>query len=358
LAASDKNPAQAYKDLVSEADSYLRMGAAVDRNEAATLTFDLAAAGLEKDDRAFAAKMRASGTLTNVGGLAQSYDALKTAMGAGEVGTFEEFASKALAAGATAPGTVEQLPVALARAGSGAKKLGLSDEFLLAAGATLAKEAGSPSEGGTKLAALLGGMQKSGVDLTGLTGAQMIERLSTENTEFGGIFKDTAEAVSAFRTLRANLVSVKELEGSISAAQGGGLAGMATGLPNLDSSQFAANLRAQAEGDLAYINDQTLSRGENLRQAAMADWSARRRREAPGWQTEADIFMERMAANVPILGDADRQLSFAANAEPGSPGAIENQKLLAEIRDYLKQTAENTGSTDRKVGQKVSTRPE
>lgn len=138
LAASAKNPGQAFKDLVAEADAALRSGAAADRNEAASLVFDLAAAGIERTDRDFAVKMRSTGTLTNVGGLAGSFDALRTAMGAKEVGSFEQFASKALAAGAASPGSVEQLPVALARAGSSAKALGLSDESILAAGAILA----------------------------------------------------------------------------------------------------------------------------------------------------------------------------------------------------------------------------
>lgn len=358
LAASAKNPGQAFKDLASEADSYLRMGAAGDRNEAASLTFDLAAAGLEVKDRAFAAKMRSTGTLTNVGGLAQSYDALKTAMGAKEVGSFEQFASKALAAGATAPGTVEQLPVALARAGTNAKTLGITDEFLLAAGAVLAKEAGSPSEGGTKLNAFLAGIQKSGVDTSGMSGVQMIERFGKENTDFGGVFKDNNEAISAYRTLRANMVAVADLEGNISGAQNQGLAMKAIGLPNLDPSQFAANLRAEAEGGLAFINDQTLSRGENLRQAAMADWARTRRRDAPGIWTEWDLAMERAATHVPILGNADTHLQAAATAAPGGPGAIENQALLAEIRDYLKDIKESNNGIQRTQHSRLSTRQE
>lgn len=358
LAASDKNPAQAFRNLVAEADAALRSGAASDRGDAASLIFDLAAAGIGKSDRDFAVQMRSSGTLTNVGGLAGSYDALRTAMGANEVGSFREFASKALAAGAASPGSVEQLPVALARAGSAAKSLGISDESLLAAGATLAKEAGSPSEGGTKLAALLGGIQKSGVDVGGMNLAQMLDRLSREKTGYGGVFADNQEAISAFRTLRSNMSEFTSLEADITKAQSAGLADQAIGLPNLDRSQFAANLRAQAEGGLAFVNDQTMSRGENLRQAAMADWSARLRRERPGLSTEANIAMERFATSIPFLGDADRQLSFAAAAEPGSAGAIENPKLLAEIRNYLRETAENTRGTNDKMGAKVATRPE
>src|SRR5690606_33395742 len=98
LAASEANPQAAFKSLVAEADAALRSGAAADRNEAASLIFDLAAAGIDKNDRNFATRLRATGTLTNVGGLAGAYDAIRTAMGADEVGSFEQFVSKALAA--------------------------------------------------------------------------------------------------------------------------------------------------------------------------------------------------------------------------------------------------------------------
>jgi uncharacterized protein YoxC len=354
LAASDKDPAAAYRDLVAEADSYLAMGAASDRNEAATLTFDLAAAGLEKNDRAFAARMRASGTLTDVGQLAQSYDAMKTALGVGEVGTFEEFASKALAAGQVAPGTVEQLPRALARAGSNAKALGLRDEDVLAAGAVLAKEAGSPEEGGTKLNDLLGSLQRTGVDFTGMSLPEMIERLKTEDTGYGGVFKDNSGAIAAYRTLEANLDSVRSLEADITRAQNQGLGAAATDLPNIDPQQRAANARLRAEGDLAVVNGERLSRAENLRQAALADWSANLRRNSPGRGTEIDIFAERMGAELPIFGDPTSALEQTQNGNM----PISDPKLNQEIRDFLKEIRDNTGQTNQSVKAKVTTQQE
>lgn len=354
LAASDKDPAQAYKDLVAEADIALQRGAAADRNEAATLIFDLAAAGIDRKDRDFAVGMRASGTLTNVGGLAGAYDAARTSMGAAEVGSFEEFASKALAAGAAAPGTVEQLPVALSKAMGTAKALGLSDESVLAGGAILAKQAGSSSEGGTKMAALLSGIEKSGVNVKGMTFTEMIEALQKENTNSGGIFKDNQEAISAFRTISANITPVKELQQDIYAAQSEGLAGKAMQLPNLDDSQRAANMRAQSEGQLAETNEKTLSRAENLRQAALADWSATRRKKDPGLWTETQIFFERMGQEIPLFGDPTRALEQTQNGNM----PVSDPKLNQEIRDLLKQIAENTGSTDKTTKAKVTTRPE
>jgi hypothetical protein len=244
--------------------------------------------------------------------------------------------------------------VALSRAGANAKALGVSDEEVFAAGAVLAKEAGSPEQGGTKLNDLLGGMARTGVDFTGMSLPEMIQRLESENTNYGGVFKDNAGAISAFRTLRDNLGTIGSLEADISAAQGGGLSGTAIDLPNLDPSQRAANERVRAEGELGYVNDQTLSRAENLRQAALASWSAELRRSSPGIGTEIDIAAERTAAAIPVFGDPTRALEQTQNGNM----PIGDQKLNAEIRSFLKEIAANTANTDKKVGSKVTTRPE
>lgn len=364
LAASDKNPQQAFKDLVAESDAALGAGAASDRNEAANLVFDLAAAGLNRTDRNFAVNMRATGSLTNVGGLAQAYDAIRTAMGEKEVGSFEQFTGKALAAGAASPGTVEQLPVALSRAGSSARALGLSDESLLAAGAILAKEAGSPSEGGTKMAALLSGIQRSGVDVAGMNFTQMIERLSTEKTGFGGVFKDNDQAISAFRTMQANINPVKDLERNIFASQVQGLAKTAVGLPNLDESQSAANSNAQEKGRAEVIN-QSLGTVEQLREAAITNFSNNLRTTAPGIRTEIDIFFEKMAAAIPFMGDPRNRLVETQNGlAPIVGNDALNEKIVAHLQrgvevqeEILRETKERNGKVRSAKAANTSGRP-
>ena len=349
----------AMNSLVAETDRYLSMGAAVDRNEAASLTFDLNSAGLSEKDREFAARLRKSGVLMDVASLAQAYDASKTALGEAEVGTFPEFASKAIAAGSVSPGTIQALPLALSRAGADAKKLGMTDEFLLSAGAVLAKEAGSPQEGATKMAALLAGMNKSGVDLQGLSGVEMIERLASENTGYGGIFKDNREAINAFGTIRDNLQTVTGLEASVTAAQSQGLSSMAMDLPNLDPATAAANLRAEKEGEQAVVDSQTLSRGENLRQATMAEWKARKRASGQ-FGAEWDIFTESTMASLPFISPEFhlQRAMDSTNADPTSMGAIQDPKLLAEVRDYLKMIAENTGTIKQQQRNKIVTGPQ
>jgi hypothetical protein len=112
-----------FESLVSEARSYQGLGAVADENEGGALLFDLAGAGLDKNDREFAARLRASGALDNVGAAAQAYSALRTAMGEAEVGDFQPFMSKAMKAAGPAPGSFENLPIAAAKAGGSAKAL-------------------------------------------------------------------------------------------------------------------------------------------------------------------------------------------------------------------------------------------
>jgi hypothetical protein len=172
------------------------------------------------------------------------------------------------------------------------------------------------------------------------------------------VFKENAEAVNAFGTLRANLDIVKAAERDIFAAQKQGLAGVAVALPNEDASQRAANLRAQFEGELSYVNDRTLSRAENLRQAAIAEWSADLRRNSPGLMTEIDIFSERMGSQLPVFGDPERYLQQTQNGV----APVKNPQLNKEIQEYLKRQAEASERSaaaleDMKARKPITTRP-
>lgn len=329
--------AAAMKALVAETDSYLAMGAAEDRNAAANLTFDLNSSGLSEKDRGFAAQLRARGVLQDVAGLGQAYDASVTALGAKEVGTFEQFASKAIAAGSVSPGTIQQLPLALTRAGADAKKLGLTDEFLLSAGAYLAKEAGSPEEGATKLGALLAGMNKSGVDLKGMTGAQMIERLAKENTGYGGIFKDNREAVNAFGTVRDNLTAIWSLQQNVESAQSQGLARQSLELPNIDPATGAANVAAGEQGRYQREIVKHFAERESLSDAI-------RTAEAGGDIKRGRWWPQRWAnsglnATTDALGGDDFLINSARTVEKNAPGTY-LPETMNRIEAYLKRNNE------------------
>jgi hypothetical protein len=85
-------------------------------------------------------------------------------------------------------------------------------------------------------------------------------------------------------------------------------------------------------------------------------WKARKRLENT-WQSEWDIATETIAMNVPFT-PPELQLQLAADAPAGSPGAIQDQALLREVRDYLKDIAGTNRNVDQTTRSKVTTRQE
>lgn len=360
LAATAQNPEARFASLVAEARGRVTEGAAIDENEAGALTFELVSAGLKKRDRDLAAKIRAAGTLDNVAGAAQAFDALTASLGSDEVGGFQQFLSKALQAASVAPGSFEALPVALSGAGVSAKELGISDEFLLSAGALLARQKRSPEIGGTLLAAFLRGAEKSDLkDLKGLGGIGLVERFASlpdAKQGFGGELGERAEAVEAFRVLRDNLQEVRDQEAKIRNAQASDLAGRAANLPSTDPQIRAAIQRSRQEGGRDVQAGELFSEAENLLQAALADIAQRKRRDSPGALTEAGIAFQSLLAKAPIFGEP---VHLLRSTQRGSLGErIEDPQLNREIRDFLSRIDGNTADTARTQKSKTRTRSE
>ena len=363
LASSEANPQAAYNRLVTEAMGFVSSGAAADPNDAGNLLFQLAGAGLNQRDRAFAARLRASGTLTNVGGAAEAYSALTTALGQGEVGTFAQFMSKSLKAAGPAPGSFEQLPIAAARAGGSAKALGISDEFLLAATTLLGKQTGSIDEGGTMLAAFLREVEKSGLKgVQGIGGVGIVEKIAalpTQKQGIGGVLGERAEAVAAFRTLRDNLPALRSLAGDVGTAQDANLAGLAAGLTAGNDITAAAIARARAEGDRDTAQTGQFSARRNLIQALRAERRAALAERGGfgaegGWRSIIEGIEDFFNLDAEITRSGF-QLEEARAAGGGSPFSPETTKL---IEAYLRRTAEATEKTERTNRSRATTRQE
>lgn len=358
LAATSSDPEARFASLVAEARGFVSLGAAVDENEAGALVFELASAGLNRRDREFAAQVRAAGTLQNVGGAAQAYDALKTALGEGEVGNFQEFLSKSLQAAAVAPGSFEQLPIAVAQAGGSAKQLGISDEFLLAAGAILAKTTGSPSEGGTQLEAFLKQAEKSGLkDIEGIGGIALLEKISAlpeRQQGFGGVLGDRAEAIAGYRTLARpeNMALLRELEGRITAAQQGNLAGQAAGLPDTDEQLRAARNAAQSSGALDVAKGEAFSSERNLINTIRNERRKRFLREGRTTALMMDEAFDSLTDWTGLFGGQSEIEVAAQNKDLYSP------QTQRQIEEYMRRLAESNENIDRRERSRITTRPE
>jgi len=366
LAANEGNtPAErqaANARLIAEARGMVAKGAAVDENEAGALLFQLAGAGLNERDRGFAANIRAAGTLTNVGGAAEAYSALKTALGEGEVGTFREFMSKSLKAAGPAPGSFEQLPIAAAASGGSAKALGVSDEFLLAATTILGKSSGSIEEGGTQLAAFLRQTEKSGLKgIDGVGGMAIIDRIASlpeARQGLGGVLGDRSEAVQAFRTLRDNRAELQALMGGVSGAQGQDLAGEAAGLPDTDRQLRAAGVRVRAEGEAQVAKTMGLSERENVIKAIRAERRGVLASEGSGGG------MRSLYESVHDLLGSDQEIRLAqmqieeTKARTGGKMSAFSPEVTALVEDYQRRQAESLEKIEQQGRARVSTRPE
>ncbi len=348
----------AFASLVAEARGFVATGAASSENEGGRLLFDLVSAGVGTQDRQFAARLQSQGTLDNVGGAAQAFDALTTALGGEEVGSFQKFMSKALQAASVAPGSFEQLPIALTAAGGSAKALGVSDEFLLAAGAVLAKKTGSPSEAATQLAAFLKQSEKSGLrGIQGIGGTALVEKLGAlpqRQQEFGGVLGDRAEAIEGFRTLRDALPQVMALEKEIAAAVDSDLAGQAAALPASDPQLRAALGAQRAKGGLDVVRGQQMSTKQNVIEAIRADRRAWLQENyiggefGQGWQEGLRDFFGTSGIEI---SNATRVLEAG-----GNPGL--SKETIELLKDYNRRTAEAAEATAQQQRARVNTRQE
>lgn len=364
LAANEGNtPAErkaANARLIAEARGMVASGAAADENEAGALLFQLAGAGLNERDRSFAANVRAAGTLTNVGGAAEAYSALRRSLGESEVGTFREFLSKSLKAAGPAPGSFEQLPIAAAASGGSAKALGVSDEFLLAATTILGQQAGSIDEGGTQLAAFLKQVEQSGLkNIKGVDGLEIVERIASlpeSQQGFGGVLGDRAEAVQAFRTLRDNRGDLAALMAGVAGAQGQDLAGEAAGLPDTDAQLRAAGVRVRAEGEAQVQKTLSLSERENLIRALRAERRGALAADGSGGGLRGLVEgVEDFFGSDAEIRRSQFQLEQAREAGLTSPFSEKTTQLL---EDYARRSAEAAERTEQQSRSRISTRPE
>ena len=337
LAATTDDPEGTFKALVAEARAVRASGAADSQQDAANQLFSLVSAGLERSDRDFAFQLRGSGVLQNVGGAATAFAALQTALGKEEVGSFEDFISKALQASSIAPALANEIPQAAARAGGSASALGLSDEFLNAAVAILGKKSGSAAEGGTQLASFLKQVEKAIPDneaLRGKRGIELVEFLSTLSEEeqgFGGILGDRAEAISGFRTLRDNIVLLADLTKQIDAADDNGLARRAVALPGTDDQQRAALAKARATGSLEVsLGDRAAL--QNLVDAAILDRQKTFEQEGTfGPAGPAILGIDKAGINLNRTLGVDTNERDLRNLLPD----VRDPKLLQDIADAL-----------------------
>jgi hypothetical protein len=354
-------------------------GAAKTMNEAMNMVFDVQSASQGESLQTFI-DLGSRGISQNPAALASAAKTIIDAMGADETGSARDISSKGFAASAVAKSTVEEILQASAKPGGSASRLGISDEQVMASIATTSAAAGSASEAGTQIAALLKAVEKQDAfDLKADNLPDIIAKITAAQKQSGKSLFDAdllgrAEAVSGYDFLRRQIESgaFGKAETSIIEAEKTDLTGQkiamadrsggAAGTQAIASRQerIQANQRAMEEADLGEARNM----GEALIQNIMAEMQ---RKDAGGIDRfivekglrakqsilAPDTFLEGMAGsgnlgNDPdlqsrIVGRVTRNQAQEAGMSPEAADKVgrmaeEQVKKLTEINDQLKKS--------------------
>lgn len=246
------------QSLISEAKKTFAEGGAPTLGAAGELQFALESAGLGRY-RAGVSQLQATGVVRDAKSMVDAAAALESALGRAETGEFTDIVSKAFGASKGAPARAEQILQAAALSGASAAALGMSDEELLAAVATVAKTTGSADTAGTQLQSLLKQIEKTGIGEGFLQGGkslreqvQAIKSLESSGTELRDIIGDRMEAITGYRLLAsgmdrfdANLREITDAERTDAFGRKVTLARTAT--PELAAEQLRRRTSARAE---------------------------------------------------------------------------------------------------------------
>ena len=200
-------------DKLQNAARRLRLSGAVESlGEGADTVFALQSANLlTPDAEALFLQLGARQVVPDLGKFARAIRTQLAAFGRAETGDAVQIASKAFAASAFSPASVEELLEAAALPGGTARALGISDEEVLAATSLLATSTGSANIGATALRSFLSSTAQS-EEFEGLGIFERVRLLASKNLSVSDLLKSPSkgglgrkEAVRAFTDLQSQL---------------------------------------------------------------------------------------------------------------------------------------------------------
>lgn len=325
--------------LVDEAHYAYSQGLGESVNDGGGIVFSLDSAGVkDARQRQMFIDLAANGIVADSAMFAESATTLQDAVGRQETGNYIDVVSKAFAASSASPSTADELLNAAAGAGGTATRLGISDEELLAAVATVASPAGGASEGGTQIDALFAAMEKQG-GFQGLSLRESLQRIQGMGLEGGELLKyfGRKEGLAGFDSLVKNLDKFDRTVADIQQAQTESRVFERIALPGQVPELAAAKLAVAEERQLetARLDSGTI---KNLRAAAMAEIVAAEE-EQFGW-------FAGMMANVtdsvysmnPLISDR----AFLESPDVQTTLQDRDPKLLEDIRSVLRSIDSKT----------------
>lgn len=227
-----------------------RGGAGANRGLAAQSVFEMQSAGLVGDIETFLQVGRtglvAADAMPDVIGAIKS---LQVAFGEQEAGKSKAILSKALAAGAVAKGSMQDVVTATSSAGADAASLGLSDEETMAAIAVLSVPLGSVDVGGRHAAALFRELKKGGFKGNLNQALDMMQtRMASGETVMQILGSENAEASKAANLLLTNRQPLAGLTAGVQAGNTGEALAAKLAMLEADPRARAQAIAAAGEG--------------------------------------------------------------------------------------------------------------
>jgi hypothetical protein len=205
-----------FRRLVSEAKKTFAEGGAKDLEQAAGLQFALVSAGLGRERQAVA-QLQGTGVVRDATGMITAAAAITSALGEEETGDFQAVVSKMFGASRGAPAFAQDILQATAQAGAQAGALGITDEELMGAVATISKTTGTAERAGTQVESFLKQVEKTGIGEGFLeAGLSMreyvaaIDKLVESGVAERDILGSRQEALTGYRLLSKNVDAFNE----------------------------------------------------------------------------------------------------------------------------------------------------
>lgn len=276
LAQIANSPAELQK-LGNQARQLVASGVARNMPEAVNTIFAANSAGA-MGDLPNLQKLAAPGIIGNVPEFIRAAAALRASLGEG-AGSVSDVIAKSFAAAAPTTTTGEALAIGASRAGSQAQTLGIDASSLLAATGILATARGSAEEGGTRMAALLRGLEDD-AELRGKSLSEMIRAVQERGLQPEELTKQlSAEGADAFRILASNLAQLDKTIAETNAVNTQRMidekAAMARSDPSIAvdliqrRNKAQADLSREAEGRVVALQEAVIEQGVTERRRGL-----------------------------------------------------------------------------------------
>lgn len=309
-------------------------GAVGSMSDAANLAFSITSGGLQGEEQLLQ-RMSSTNFVTDITKITNSFDTFKAAMDGTDIGSFNDVLSKMLVAAGPVVGEMDQMFEQATEAASDAKKLGISDEELLASITAIAKDRGL-GVSGARLTAFYRALTSKD-EFKGMSTSQIIGAINAKGFTEGELQKylGSSEASQGFSSLVNQRALFNESLAAITTAPAQNILEQRLSAQEARPDVQATQLLRQEQNLSALENMDRTGRAQTLLEAARAQRQRRIR-------ADGDWVGARIESSMNWLGDQFMSPATAldyelSNERRATNGGYLDGKLESQIIDELKR---------------------